>query len=123
MSAPMTKKQFVDALVEVALEHVVSGEVSILLDPPGRVPASDLVARSEWFRELSEDDQSMVVDSMQSAAYGVLHRVLCVLDGVAALESGPNKGTLILSYLRDGVSIDLTSRGEADLHDLLAEHR
>ncbi|MEM9514446.1 MAG: hypothetical protein AAGA42_06270 [Actinomycetota bacterium] len=119
----MTKREFVDALVEVAFDQVISGEISTLLDPPGRSPSTDLVARSEWFSGLPEDDRSLVVDSMRSAAYGVLHRVLCVLDGVAAVDSRPNKGALTLTYERDGSSVDLTSRAEADLHALLAEHR
>ena len=44
----------------------------------------------------------MVVDVMRAAGFGVLHRVLCVLDGVATIEDGPNTGTLSLTYERYG---------------------
>jgi hypothetical protein len=120
----MTKREFVDALVEVALDGVVTGEVGAMLDPPGRRPSLDLEARSDWFRGLGDDDRSMVVEVIRAAGYGVLHGVLCVLDGVAAIEDGPTKGTLTLIHERDGIVTDLTSStAEPDLHDLLAEHR
>ena len=66
----------------------------------------------------------MVVDVMRQAGYAVLHSVLCVLDGVAAIERGPDQGTLAVLYERDGLAIDLTNHEtDADLHDLLAAHR
>ena len=119
----MTKRAFVGTLAQVALDNAISGEVRVLRDPPGRRPSLDLSARSEWFLGLGDDDRTMVVEAMRAAGYGVLHSVLCVLDGVAAIDAGPNKGTLTLLYERDGVTTDLTSHAEEDLHDMLAEHR
>lgn len=119
----MTKRAFVATLAQVALDNAITGEVRVLRDPPGRRPSLDLSARSEWFLGLGDDDRTMVVEVMRAAGYAVLHSVLCVLDGVAAIESGPNKGTLTLIHERDGVMTELTSHAEEDLHDMLGEHR
>lgn len=119
----MDKRSFVEALAEVALNQVVAGEVSVMKDPPGRRPSLDLVARSEWFLGLSDDDRSMVVDVMRETAYAVLHATLCVFDGAATIVSGPDKGRLTLKHDRGGVTSDLLSDEEPDLHDLLAEQR
>jgi hypothetical protein len=121
MSEVMSKRAFVDALFEVALDGAIRGEVQSLDDPPGRRPSLDLVTRSEWFKGLTDDDRSMVVGLMREAGYAVLHSVLCVLDGVAAIEAGPHKGSLRLLYERDGQAIELTSHAEPDLHDLLKD--
>jgi hypothetical protein len=123
MSELMNKRAFVDALFEVALDGAIRGEAQSLDDPPGRRPSLDLAARSEWFRGLSDDDRAMVVDIMREAGYAVLHSVLCVLDGVAAIEAGPDKGSLRLLYERHGQAIELTSHAEPDLHDLLEDRR
>jgi hypothetical protein len=57
----------------------------------------------------ADDNRSTIVDVMRAAGYEVLHRVLGVLDGVAAIADGPNAGTLALPYERDGVATDRTS--------------
>lgn len=122
MTAPLSRRQFVDALAEVALDRVVDGEVAALNRPPGRKPRPDLVARSDWFGGLKDEDREFAVDLMRSTAYGVLHTVLCVLDGVAAIEDGPSKGRLRLLHDTTTDVVDLTDpTGDSDLHDLLAE--
>ena len=50
---------------------------------------------------------------MDQAVFGFL----CVLDGVRAVENGPDKGTFELRYLKDG-SVLLNPQDEAMLHDL-----
>lgn len=120
MSSRMSKRQFVDALAERMLD--MSGETRVLDNPPGRSPSPELVALSGWFRDLDSDGRAMAVELMRRTAYGTLHGALCVLDGVAAIEDGPNKGQLrLLHESHDGVIVDLTSEAEPMLHDLLAE--
>jgi len=122
VSGVMSKRQFVDALADRMLD--VSGETRALDNPPGRSPSPDLVALSEWFRDLDRDDRAMAVELMRWMAYGTLHGALCVLDGVAAIEGGPAKGQLrLLHESHDGVIVDLTYQAEPMLHDLLAERR
>jgi hypothetical protein len=120
MSEPMSRQKFVDALAAAALREVVSGELDVLRHPPGRAPRRDVVARSQWFTGLDPDDQAFVIEMMNSVGFGVLHRVLCIVDGVAAINDGREPGTLRLLWLGSNGQVDLTDAGsEPDLHDLL----
>lgn len=122
MTAPLSRSQFVENLARVALDGTVTGELTVLTHPPGRRPALDLTSRSEWFNALDHDDQDMVANIMRATAYAVLHSVLCVLDGVATVVEGPEKGQLRLVHETPDGSRDLTdTTGQPDLHDLLAE--
>lgn len=118
MNHESTRRELVDTLAQIAIDEVVEGEVGIMRDPPGRRPPLDLVARSEWFTALGEDEQSLVVDVMRQAAYGALHRVLVALDGATSLGAG----RLRLTWETDESVVELThAANEVALHDLLAE--
>ena len=124
MNEPMTRRHFVDALAEIAIDEVVAGEVEVLRHPPGRRPPIDLLARSEWFVDLHPDTQSMVVDIVRSAAYGAVHRVLVALDGATPISNRGEDGRLQLLWRTADDVTDLTDpAGEVDLHDLLSELR
>jgi hypothetical protein len=113
MSAALTRRQFVENLAEVALDGAVRGQLSVMTDPPGRRPALELSARSEWFKALDEDDSAIVAEVIRATAYAVLHSVLCVLDGVATVVEGTDKGHLRLVHATSTAARDLTeSNGE-----------
>jgi hypothetical protein len=120
----MNRRKLVDALYDLVVDGVVSDEVSIARQPPGRRPSVELVARAEWFNGLDDADQSQVVDMLRSTAYGALHTVLVLLDGAAALDDAGSAGRLQLLWRGVEDLVDFTeSAGEPDLHDLLAETR
>lgn len=122
MSDPLTRRRFVENLARVTLDGAVSGQLRVLAQPPGRQPRVDVLARSEWFNALDDDDQAMVSDVMRSTAYAVLHSVLCVLDGVATIVEGPDKGILRLVHETSAAARVLNDHaGEPELHDLLAD--
>lgn len=124
MTEPMNRRKLVDALYDLVVDGVVSDEVAITRNPPGRRPSVELVARSEWFNGLGEADQSQVVDMLRATAYGALHTVLVLLDGAAALDEAGSAGRLQLLWRGVEGLVDLTeSAGELDLHDILAEIR
>jgi hypothetical protein len=122
VSDPLTRRRFVENLARVTLDASVSGELRVLKQPPGRQPHVDDLARSEWFNGLDDDDQAMVADVMRQTAYAVLHSVLCVLDGVATIVEGPDKGMLRLVHeTSDSAKVLNDHAGEPELHDLLAD--
>jgi hypothetical protein len=50
------------------------------------------------------------VGLMREAGYAVLHSVLCVLDGVAAIEAGPHKASPVVRTRRSGDRTDFSCR-------------
>ncbi len=52
----------------------------------------------------------MLIEALDDVAEGVIFGVLCVLDGVRAIESGPDKGELELYYVKDGTRVLLNTR-------------
>lgn len=124
MTTTMNRRRFVEALSKVALDEVVLGELAALREPPGRRPRLDLVARSEWFASLDADAQSQVVDTMTATAYAVLHSILVIMDGDAALDDAGSAGRLRVLWRTDDDLLDLSDPvGGPDLHDLLTDIR
>ncbi len=122
MNEPMTRRRFVAAIAEIAIDEVVAGEVDVLRHPPGRRPPVEVRARSEWFIDLDPETQSMVLDIVRSAAYGAVHRVLAALDGATPISDRGDEGRLQLLWRTADDVTDLTDpAGEVDLHDLLSE--
>ena len=118
----MSRRRLVEALLQAAITEVILGEVEMMLNPPGRKPSPSLLARSKWFRALDSDEQSRVVDAMDAAAYGALHRVLVILDGATSIADPGSRGRLLLLWEDSRGTVDLTEPGATpDLHDLLAE--
>jgi hypothetical protein len=112
----MDAQQFVDALRVVVRDGVVSEVLSTLQRPPGRRPSEDLAMRSEWYNSLSNEKKrilsSIVLGTVDRAVFGVL----CVLDGVRAIENGSEKGILELRYVKNGSVVLNPVEGEM-LHD------
>lgn len=115
----MSSEQFVRALVEVVLESGVRSTEALLQGPPGRRPAAELVALSNWYRGLPEPDRAQVRAVARMAADGALFGVLAVLDGVRAIEPSGPKGELRLVH-RDprGVETIVSPPAGMLLHDL-----
>lgn len=91
--------------------------------PAGRRPTSEIVERSAWFNGLAPADQDRVQTVAEDAGKAALFGLLCVLDGVRAIEDGPSAGSLELRYIADGMETLLAStelgKGTPPLHELL----
>lgn len=48
--------------------------------------------------------------------------MLCVLDGVTAVEATPDKGKVSLSFIKDGKETKLNSPHDEMLHDIYQSH-
>jgi hypothetical protein len=85
----MTKEEFVEVVKLQASDSAVSGTIKTLTRPAGRNPAERLVRLSRWYKLLSNCDQEMLGEALREAAETAVFGLLCVLDGVRALETGP----------------------------------
>jgi len=114
----MTPDQFVQGLKEECRDAAVRRCVETLTSPPGRRPDPPLVELSRWFQGLSEADRGCVARAMTEAADATLFGVLCVLDGVRAIEPiGEKSAFRLTAHRSDGESV--ISPGGPFLHDIL----
>jgi len=114
----MTPETFVSILKTECRDSAVTSCIASLEAPPGRRPAPDLVALSQWFRSLAESDRRSMESAMRMAADATLFGVLSVIDGVRVVESDPEKSEFTLTATKTGV-VSVISPSETLLHDLL----
>jgi hypothetical protein len=115
----MNKAEFVEVIRLVVQEGSVDDTRSVLSRPPGRKSVPELAALSAWFKHLSSEDRQNVLRVAQLTSGYAVFGFLCVLDGVRAIENGPNKGTLELRYRRGAVDVHLNEDEGSALHELL----
>lgn len=111
----MNPAEFVTAIEAAVAQAAVDDVLSLLNSPPGRRPSESLMKLSEFYKGLSSGEQAMIADVVKLSVDESVFGFLCVLEGVRAIENGPGKGELVLSYEGD-VSAHI-NRG-MDLHDL-----
>ncbi|MNL65327.1 hypothetical protein D3C87_1896450 [compost metagenome] len=114
----MTPEFFVDALKVECRDSAVRDCIEQFRKPSGRRPKPELVQISEWFNALTEADQRRVAAAMREAAEATLFGVLCVVDGVRAIEAADEKSEFCLTVKRsNGVTTLVPS--DVHLHDIL----
>ena len=117
----MTPDLFVQNLKVATLDSAVDQSIAYILDPPGRRPDRSDQAPADWYQQLSEGDKQHARRLAQLCAEDVLFGVLCVLDGVRAIESQGPKGELELRFRKDGQSLRLNDPNCEPLHDIFNE--
>jgi len=118
----MNAEQFVDVVREVVMKAAAKDVIRILECPPGRKPAPELTALSEWWQDLDENDRSYARMLATEVSHAAVFGFLCVIDGVRAIEDDPNKGNLELAFNKDGERTVISSVHFGDgllLHELL----
>ena len=116
----MTPERFVSVVAEVVRDGAANCVLANVAQPPGRGPKRDLVAASEWFDRLGDQDRDFVARLCRETADAATFQFLCVLDGVVAIEEAGEKGTLVLQYVApDGETRVLNDEQDEFLHDLL----
>jgi len=117
----MNASHFIDVIRTEVLQSAAEGTISLLKRPPGRRPDPALVELSKWYNALSESDQRRVVEIAKISSHGAVFGFLTILDGLRAIEDGPDKGMLELRYRKGEQSVILNSPDEPPLHDLLQQ--
>ena len=89
-----------------------------LINPSGRKPSQNTAELSEWYRNLPESDRAMALKLVARGSHAALFGLLCVLDGVKAIENLPERGTLRLIHESNSGKVVLgDSENCSDLHD------
>jgi len=115
----MNAENFVDAVHSEAQEAAAEDVISLLEHPPGRRPDPKLVALSQWFNTLSEEDKQRVREVAAMASHAAIFGILAIMDGVRAIEDGADRGALELRYVKGNESTLLNDPNRPMLHDLL----
>lgn len=113
----MARSQFVRAFKSQTSDAAIFGTIANLEKPPGRSPRAKDVDLSKWYANLAESDRAIVADLVREAAELAAFSMFCVLDGVSAIEDGPDKGKLELNYTKNGNTVALNGAAGELLHD------
>jgi hypothetical protein len=113
----MTRSEFIKALKRQTSDAALFGTISNLERAPGREPRERDVALSAWYRNLDDSNRERVKQACHEAAELAIFSFLCILDGVSAIEDGPEKGELRLNFVREGRQIPLNDLSEGLMHD------
>lgn len=111
----MNAEEFVKAIRVDVMRSAVDDTIKNLLAPPGRQPAPEHVALSEWYVGLEERDRDMVRGVLAEASHAAVFGLLAVLDGVRRIDPAQPPGDLELWYAR----LEKRTKLNGDLHDLL----
>jgi hypothetical protein len=113
----MDSRQFVDIIRVVVRDSAVSDTLTFLQKPTGRRPDQERLKGSGWYNSLDKDQQGIVANIIKDAVDRAVFGLLCVLDGVRAVEDGPIKGHFELRYVKTNVTVLNAPDGEM-LHDI-----
>lgn len=115
----MSPKYLVEMLRKIVQEQSVNDTIENLQEPAGKNPPRELMELGSFYNELSEEKKDILKKILQQTAEMTFFGVLCVLDGVRAIESGEDKGSLELWYRKGEETMILNDPDEEFLHDLL----
>ena len=114
----MNQKDFITAIKIAVLDASIEGIRASLTQPVGRNPNVKIKELSQWFNRLSEADKKNIVESVRLAVHASTFNMLCVLDGVNAIETTPDKGEINLSFIKDLKTTRLNGPQDEMLHDI-----
>jgi len=114
----MDSEEFVRVVKLTCSDNKGEENVRSLRNPPGRRPSAKLQRLSKWFHQLSPENQAGLAEALNDAAEGAVFGLLCILDGVRAIESGPDKGRLELYYVNGEQRVLLNDPAREELHNL-----
>ncbi|MET0637368.1 MAG: hypothetical protein ABWZ25_15160 [Chitinophagaceae bacterium] len=113
----MDSNEFVYALKKVVELSAIS-DVGKNLGDLSITPSDSNSDSKSWYIELDDGGKEcvnqIIEDSIRTAIFGVL----CVLDGVRAIEDTMDKGSLELYFVRDDEKVLLNDFNEDFLHDI-----
>lgn len=108
---------FIDGFVFRVFRSAVSGTKSLLTNPPGRSPAPALVALSQWYTRLSDNDRAQVDAIIAMASDLATFNAAAVLDGSARVL--PQGSELRVQIVSTGEVLTITDN--IGLHDRYRE--
>jgi hypothetical protein len=97
----MDAEEFVSKLRLAAEQTAVRSVLSALEEPAGREPEIRITELSAWLADQGSRDREMLARAVALAAEQAIYNVLLVLDGLLAIESTRDKGSLELFYVHE----------------------
>lgn len=113
----MDNELFTESIKLYVRDTAIKSTISVLEKPPGRKPSQSTVAQSQWFNQLSTNEQHMVQEVIQEGIDMALFGFLAVLDGVRVIEDD-GEGEFVLLYKRKGVKERINDPDKEYLHDI-----
>jgi hypothetical protein len=101
MNSIMDGERFSVALATVVMK-AATGFLEAVKLPPGRRPAAWLTDLSRWFGGLNPEEQHGAEQLAIRSAVAGARAVLGVIDGTIAIEPAGPKGTIVLTFQKDG---------------------
>ena len=117
----MKSEEFTQRVRKAVYEPSVQSTLGVLQKPPGRKPSESLVALSQWFNQLPDDERKRVEGVIQLATRQAVFGMLTVLDGVRSINEADEEGRLELHYIDAGQPTLLNDPEAVPMHDLFAE--
>jgi hypothetical protein len=114
----VTGEEFVRIAKLQAVTGAVDATVAALRNPPGRSPSPSDVELSGWYRASSPESKAKIKSVIDEAVQQAVFSFLALLDGVAALGSGYDKGRLLLFYAEGENRTLLNNPHEPELHNV-----
>jgi len=114
----MSRDELIDGLKSETSDSSVRATMSWLRKPAGRQPARRKVELSEWFNNLPDSDKTRVEQIVRESAELAIFSFLALLDGVAFIEQGEEKGRFELHYYRGGERLLVNDPQGEYLHDI-----
>ena len=115
----MTPDDFARVVKTEAFDSAVADVLHGLREaPPGRRPHPKGIALSAWYGTLSVNDQLMLAEVVRDTAHLALFGILCMLDGVRAIDDPPHSELVLTMVDPAGNRTDLSASVTGiDLHD------
>ncbi len=114
----MNGQDFVQAIDVAVKDSAVRSVLSNIQTLTGARPEAALIEASNWFKELSPKQQTIVTGLLVRAAHYAVLNFLAVLDNSVPLEPGADRGEFELFYVRQGRRVRINDP-EHGLEELL----
>lgn len=114
----MNKDEFITAIKVAVHDSAIKGMKTNLASPHGRRPHEKTIETSRWFNALPGEDKHQVEEIIKQAVHASVFGFLCVLDGVRAIESTSEKGSLELIFNKNGNKTLINDERGEMLHDI-----
>ena len=113
----MDKENFIKA-INLAVLDSISGDIDEYLTHPLSRKKEELNEIIEWYTKLDEKEKDMARRLINLSANHSVFGILCLLDGVRAIEDSPKKGKLELIYTNGDYKTILNEENGEYLHDI-----
>jgi len=114
----MQSEEFVSAIKKVVETSSIDDVIANIEKLSGTKADHRLKYLVNWYNDLDTEGQQCVKEIIRDSVSTTLFGFFCVLDGVRAIEDGPNKGAIELYYVKDDKRILLNDLNEEFLHDI-----